>query len=46
MVLSVKLNTPIMHQGSRGQRVELVFDSDHQAGVEEAARRVLTVLWL
>lgn len=43
MVLSIQLNTPIMHQGSRGQRVELVFDTEHQARVEEAAGRVLTV---
>lgn len=43
MVLGVQLKTPIMHQGGRGQRVELTFDLERQAAVEEAAGRVFTV---
>ncbi|XP_075905138.1 synaptonemal complex protein 2-like isoform X4 [Nelusetta ayraudi] len=43
VVLGVQLKTPIMHQGSRGQRVELTFDLERQAAVEEAAGRVFTL---
>ncbi|XP_039983486.1 synaptonemal complex protein 2-like isoform X2 [Xiphias gladius] len=39
-VLSVQLNTPIMHHNSRGQTVELSFNCEHQRELEEAAGRV------
>ncbi|XP_070784622.1 synaptonemal complex protein 2-like [Enoplosus armatus] len=39
-VLSVRLNNPIMHHNSRGQTVELNFDSEHHRELEEAAGRV------
>ncbi|XP_028428502.1 synaptonemal complex protein 2-like, partial [Perca flavescens] len=39
-VLSVQLNTPIMHQDSRGRTVELNFDPEHHRDLEEAAGRV------
>ncbi|XP_035854076.1 synaptonemal complex protein 2 [Sander lucioperca] len=39
-VLSVQLNTPIMHQNSRGRTVELNFDPEHHRDLEEAAGRV------
>ncbi|XP_049912361.1 synaptonemal complex protein 2-like [Epinephelus moara] len=39
-VLSVWLNNPIMHHNSRGQTVELKFNSEHHQELEEAAGRV------
>ncbi|XP_049421469.1 synaptonemal complex protein 2-like [Epinephelus fuscoguttatus] len=39
-VLSVWLNNPIMHHNSRGQTVELKFNSEHHRELEEAAGRV------
>ncbi|XP_039646756.1 synaptonemal complex protein 2-like [Perca fluviatilis] len=39
-VLSVQLNTPIMHQDSRGRTVVLNFDPEHHRDLEEAAGRV------
>ncbi|KAI3355001.1 hypothetical protein L3Q82_004802 [Scortum barcoo] len=39
-VLSIRLNNPIMHHNSRGQTVELNFDSKHHRELEEAAERV------
>lgn len=39
----MRLKTPIMHQGSSGQWVELTFDLERQAAVEEAASRVFQV---
>lgn len=43
VVLSVRLNNPIMHHNSRGQVVELSFSCEHQRELEEAARRVFMV---
>ncbi|XP_069368764.1 synaptonemal complex protein 2-like isoform X2 [Paralichthys olivaceus] len=39
-VLSVQLINPIMHHSSRGQRVELSFNCEHQRELEEAVERV------
>ncbi|XP_034428653.1 synaptonemal complex protein 2-like isoform X3 [Hippoglossus hippoglossus] len=39
-VLSVQLINPIMHHSSRGQKVELSFNCEHQRELEEAAERV------
>ncbi|XP_053268527.1 synaptonemal complex protein 2-like isoform X2 [Pleuronectes platessa] len=41
-VLSVQLINPIMHHSSRGQKVELSFNYEHQRELEEAAERVFT----
>ncbi|XP_023249919.1 synaptonemal complex protein 2-like isoform X2 [Seriola lalandi dorsalis] len=40
MVLSIRLNNPIMHHNSTGQTVELSFNCEHQRELEEAAGRV------
>ncbi|XP_071340298.1 synaptonemal complex protein 2-like isoform X2 [Trachinotus anak] len=40
MVLSIRLNNPIMHHNNRGQTVELSFNCEHQRELEEAAERV------
>lgn len=42
-VFTVQLNSPIMHHNSRGQKVELIFASEHHGQLEEAARRVFMV---
>lgn len=42
-VLSVQLNTPIMHHNCSGQRVELTFEAADQEQLEDAARRVFGV---
>ncbi|XP_041670602.1 synaptonemal complex protein 2-like [Cheilinus undulatus] len=39
-VLSVRLKNPIMHHNSRGQTVELSFNTKHQQELEEVAERV------
>ncbi|XP_034416577.1 synaptonemal complex protein 2-like [Cyclopterus lumpus] len=39
-VLRVRLNNPIMHHNSRGQTVELNFNSEHHQELEEAAGKV------
>nr|XP_008300519.1 PREDICTED: uncharacterized protein LOC103372613 [Stegastes partitus] len=39
-VLSVQLNNPIMHHGSRGQTVQLSFKCEHHRELQEAAGRV------
>ncbi|KAM6971550.1 synaptonemal complex protein 2-like [Tautogolabrus adspersus] len=39
-VLRVRLSNPIMHHNSRGQTVELTFNSEHHQDLEEAARRI------
>ncbi|XP_060889737.1 synaptonemal complex protein 2-like isoform X1 [Labrus mixtus] len=41
-VLCVRLSNPILHHNSRGQTVELTFNSEHQRDLEEAAGRVFT----
>lgn len=43
VVLSVQVKTPIIQQGASGLRVELTFDLEHQAAVEEAAGKVFQV---
>ncbi|XP_069576290.1 synaptonemal complex protein 2-like [Brachyistius frenatus] len=42
-VLSIQLNNPIMHHNSRGQTVELSFNSQYHRELEEAAESVFMV---
>lgn len=43
MVLIVRLNNPIVHQGCRGHKVEMTFSSRHGGELQKAAERVFTV---
>ncbi|XP_008306323.1 synaptonemal complex protein 2-like isoform X2 [Cynoglossus semilaevis] len=40
MILSIQLNNPITHNGSKGQRVEITFSSEYEGGLREATEKV------